>query len=351
MKPKYKKYKIKKGDTLQSISEKLNKTTHEVKSFHNVFCDSDNCIGVTFPIGLKELYIYPEYNEKELSLIPKVPFDDAYKLLLKPTQNKMNYGVMYTIKSGNEENTLKFEVSIVYKGKTISDNNIFEIDRISKTFINDEEVNTIADELAVKASEVLYPLEVVVTNEGKWIEINNYKEINKRWKKVKAKILDEYEGEWVERYLMLNEKTLENEDYLLDSLKKDWFLNSYFNTIYVYYSHKLKFQTNTTFPVLPNCKSVSYDIEQKVEEYLDVNNLIRIEQKGELKEERSKADLENEMDIPYYGILYPNQDMAKGKYRSLYFLNGNTNLIESLFLECSIELAVEKEIQVVVSLL
>ncbi|NHN27601.1 hypothetical protein FIA58_018120 [Flavobacterium jejuense] len=351
MKPKYKKYKIQKGDTLQSVSEKLDKTTHEVKNFHNVFCDSDEYIGVTFPKGLKELYIYPTYNEKELSLIPKVPFDDAFKLSLKPTQNKINYGVMYTIKSGNEENTLKFEVSVIYKGKNEKDNLVFEVDKISKTFINDEEVNTIADELAIKTSDVLYPLEVNITEEGKWIGVNNYKEINKRWEQIKEKILDEYEGEWVERYLLLNEKTLGNEDDLLGSLQKDWFLNSYFNTIYVYYSHKFKFQTSTTFPILSNCKSVSYDIEQKIEEYLDEYNLIRIEQKGELKEERSKADLENEMNIPYYGVLYPNRDIAKGNYRSLYFLNGKTNLIESLFLECSIELEVMKEIQVVVSLL
>ena len=41
----------------------------------------------------------------------------------------------------------------------------------------------------------------------------------------------------------------------------------------------------------------------------------------------------------------------KFKPYKLNFLNGKSNLIESLFLECSIELAVEKEIQVVVSLL
>lgn len=351
MKPKYKKYKIKKGDTLESISQTLEKPTHEVKSFHNIFCESNDYISVEFPKNLKELFIYPEFNEKELTLIPKVSFDEAYKLPLKPILEKMNYGVMYTIKSGDEENTVKFEVSITYKGKTSSNMHVFEVDRISKTFINDEEVNSIADELAVKTSAVLYPLELVVSNEGNWIAINNYKAINKRWSKIKEKVNDEYEGEWVEKYLLENEKMLENEDFLLNSLKKDWFLKSYFNSIYVYYSHKFKFQTNTTFPILPNCKGVSYDIEQKIEEYLDEYNLIRIEQKGELNEERSKEDLENEMDIPYYGIIDPNAVRAKGNYRSLYFLNGKTNFIESLFLECSIDVAVEKKVQVVASLL
>lgn len=351
MKPKYKKYKIKKGDTLKSISIQLEKSTHEVKNFHNIFCSEEEYIGTKLPIHLKELYIYPEYNEKELSLIPKVAFNKPYELELKPFQNKLTYGVMYTITTGKEENTLKFEVSITFKSITLEGNFIFEVDRISKNFINDEETSNIADELAEKTNAVLYPLEVVVNQKGSWIGINNYKEIKTHWKSVKEKILDEYEGEWIENYLLLNEETLEEESVLENSLKKDWFLNSYFNAIYVFYTHKFNFKTKTSFPILTNCVAVEYAVEQKINEYVDDYSLIRIEQNGNLEDERSKADLENEMNIPYYGALYPNEDVTEGNFRSLYFLNSKSNNIESLYLECSIALENEKKVQVVVSLL
>lgn len=351
MKPKYKKYKIKKGDTLQSISKILEKSEHEVKSFHNVFCDNDSYIGNQFPSNLEELYIYPEYNEKQLSLIPKVTFEGAYKLGLKPSQIKSNYGVMYTITSGEETNTVKFETSVIFKERTVKNTYIYEIDRVSETYINDEEATSLADELAEKTSKVLYPLKIEVDNEGKWIEINNYNEIYNRWEKTKEKILSEYEGEWVEKYLKENQETIESEGRLQTALSKDWFLNSYFASIYVYYTHKYQFEVIKPFPILVNCNSVNYKVKQKINEYLDEHNLIKIEQNGNLEDERSKTDLQNEMNIPYYATLYPNQDIAEGTFRSLYFLNGKSNLIESLFLECSINLDIEKKIQVVVSLL
>ncbi|VXC01365.1 conserved hypothetical protein [Flavobacterium sp. 9AF] len=351
MKPKYKKYKIKKNDTLESIANKLEKSIHEIKSFHNVFCDSDSYIGVSLPNHLKELYIYPEFNEKELSLLQKVFTNDNYKLSQTPSNNTLNYGVMYTIYSGKEKNSIKFEVEVQYLEKKNEDNLLFLVNKKSITYINDEEVNTIADELAVKTSSVLYPLELVITNEGNWIAIHNYETIYKRWEKIKEAILDEYEGEWVEKYLNLNEKTLADENLLFDSLKKDWFLASYFNTVFVYYSHKYRFNTKISFPILPNCKAVEYDIEQKINEFIETNDTIRIEQNGELKDERSKLDLENNLNVPYYGALYPDYNKAKGNYRSVYLINAKTKVIESLFLECSVELDIEKKTQIVVSVL
>ena len=351
MKSKYKKYKIQQGDTLESIAKKLDKSSHEVKSFHNIFCKTEEYIGIEFPRNLVELFIYPTYNQEKLSLIPQVPFERPYHLAYKSTQVSNNYGVMYTILSGKEENTIKFECNVAFKRVNLEGDYIFEINRISKTFINNEETSSIADELAEKTSAVLYPLEVIVNDEGNWTGINNYKEITSRWKKVKKRILDEYEGEWIEQYLLLNEETLEEEASLVNSLKKDWFLNSYFNAIYVYYTHKCNFETQVSFPLLTNCDALVYKVEQKINEFLDEYNLIRIEQNGILADVRSKTDLENDMNIPYYGTLYPGEDSAEGKFRSLYFLNSKTNGIESLFLECSVATNEEKKVQVVVSLL
>ncbi|WP_130736584.1 LysM peptidoglycan-binding domain-containing protein [Flavobacterium sp. J27] len=351
MKPRFKKYTIKKADTLESISKKLGKSIHEIKNFHNVFSSPDDYIGVDLPKTLKELFIYPEFHEEELIRIPKVTFDAAYKIEIKPFQEKLLYGVEYIIKNGVEEHSIKFEICISCKERTVENDFVFTIDRTTNTFINEEEVNTIADELAVKTSSVLYPLEVIVSKDGEWTGIANYEDIYKRWESIKENILKEYGGEWVEKYLSLNESVLESESNVVTSLKKDWFLKSYFNTIYVYYSHKFRFITNADFPILPNCKPVRYEIEQKINEFIEQNNLIRIEQNGELKEERSKSDLQNELNVPYYGVLYPNQNMAKGTYRSVYFLNATSKWIESLFLECSIELELEKKIQIVVSLL
>ncbi|WP_296145339.1 hypothetical protein [uncultured Flavobacterium sp.] len=350
MKPKYKKYKIKEGDSLESISKILGKPTLEVKNFHNIFCDHDNFIVLDFPKDLKELFIYPEYNEVDLYVIPEVFFNAGNKLLFIPIQQKINYGVEYKVVKGEEINTMKFETSIYFKGKIDNQKSVFEVDRISKTFINNEETSTIADELAEKVASVIYPLQIIVDEEGKWDSVYNFNEINNRWEKVKEKILGEYEGEWVEKYLDLNEKTLQSEEKLNEALSKDWFLNAYFNGIYVHYTKYLS-KRNVAFPLLINCKAPVYATEQKIEKYIDDYKLINIEQQGILNDERAKADFEENLDYQYHAMLNPEAEKATGNFRAKYFLDSKTNLVESMFFECSIDLEIPRKVEIVISII
>ena len=351
MKLKYKKYKIKEGDTLASISKLLGKPTLEVKNFHNIFCDHDNFIVLDFPDNFKELFIYPEYSEVDLNPIPKVFFDGGSKLLFRPISKKTNFGVQYTMTSGEEINTIKFETSVYFKGKSQDNLNVFEIDRISKTFVNDEETSIIADELAEKVASVLYPLEIIVDENGKWQEVFNHEEIANRWPKIREKILEEYEGEWVENYLELSETSLLSQNNLTESLSKDWFLNAYFGGIYVNYNSKLICKKDENFPILPNISPANYEVKQKIEEYLDDYKLINIETIGVLSDVRSKSDFEGDFDFPYYSMLNPEEEKAVGKFRAKYFLKPNNHQIESMFLECSIDLEIPRKVEIVVSVL
>jgi hypothetical protein len=350
LKSKYKTYKIKNGDTIISVATELGITVKEARNFHNIFSKEDEIIIDDFPSQLKELYVYPYIREITKDKQPLAKFD-GYKLSFLPSKKKNNYGVMYTISSDEkEEYTIKFEVSVEYKG---ADKNgfYFAIDRLSKTFINDEEASSIADELAEKVGTVIYPLVVVTNDNGKWFNIDNFKEVQKRWEKVKKRILDEYEGEWVEEYLELVAESLLEESSLLNSLSNDWFLNAYFGGIYAYYTPYFKFKNEIKFPIVPNINPLVYQVEHTTEEYLDDYRQVVIDQKGVLADERAKSDIENQLNFPHYGQLYSDAPKAEGEFRAKYFLNESDNTIESLFLECSIVLDKPKKIQVVVSLL
>ncbi|AWG26041.1 hypothetical protein [Flavobacterium kingsejongi] len=349
MKLKYRKYTIKNGDTLNGIAQLLGKSTLEIKNFHSMFCADDDHIVLDFPDHLKELFIYPEYRETDLTLIPKVYFDGGDKLLFRPLNQKKEYGVQYTTTTGAESRIMKCEVAVTCKGRITAENYLFEVQRISRFFVDDEETSTIADELAEKVSGVLYPLEISVDETGQWTGVCNFGQIRQRWEGIKEAILDEYEGESVLQYLALSEQTLETESSVYHALTKDWFLNAYFGGIYIGYSHKFNCKKDVNFPLVPYCEAAKYRVTQKIEPYLDEYNLIAIRTSGDLEEERTIGDFENHLDFPYYGLMDPTAKKATGQFAAKYFLNAASNAIESLAVVCTMDLTIPKKVEVIIS--
>jgi hypothetical protein len=350
LKQKYKTYKIKPTDTLGIVAKGFQKTKQEIKEFHNIFCSHEEIIKKDFPASLENLYIYPYLDVYANDNRPKVKFESGQNLVFNPIIKKINYGVMYTITVGEEVNTMKFEACVEFIKKEENGLFLFQIDRLSKTFINDEETDSIADQIAEKAASVIYPLKIIVNKKGNWKSIYNFKDILKRWKDNKKAILEEYQGQWVEKYLELNEQTLSEKFILENALSKDWFLSAYFGNIFINYTDLYSNINKVEFPLLSDCASLHYEVEQTIEKYLDEYNLVNISQNGLLVEERSKMDIENSFSLPYFTLLDPNSEKAKGKFRSRYFLD-KENTIESVFIECTIDLDIPRKLEVVISVL
>lgn len=347
---KYRIHKLKTGDTIDRVAFELGITNLELTGFHNVYCKNEDCIGFKFPKHLKELLVYPHIRKFKKDKHPTVQFTSGNILEYKPDNKKVNYGVMYAVWSGEKINTIKYHVSVVCKEQTKKGFQ-FEIDRISKTFVNDLECNFIADELAEKISKVIYPVTVLVSNEGNYIHVTNFEKIQKRWKINKEKILDEYEGEWVEKYLALSEQTLQNQSIFSQSLAKDWFLNSYFGGIYASYRQLFSLENSVLFPLIPNVGNVCYKVTQNIDPYLEDNKFAHIELNGILNDPRAKADFENGSNFPDYALQDPNAPKTSGDFKAKYVIDSKTHGIESVFLECSIELDEPQKVQVVISLL
>jgi hypothetical protein len=346
MKLKFKKYKIKKGDSLKSLSNQLGKPVQELRNFHNVYCKDTELISMELPIHLQHLYIYPSFDIEAIEGFPKVTFESNSIFKFNPEQVNDTFGVMHTITEGEVVTTVKFELSIKYLKKEGS-YAVFEINRISDLFINDEVANTIADELAVKVSSVLYPLQLLVNEDGTWEEIYNYNTIVKRWAKQKEKILKEYEGDWAESYLARNESVLSDKALLNWSLKKDWSLSTYFSAIFINYFDAFEVTKQVSFLLFTDDNPLDFKVIQKITKYLDEDEIVRINVDGNLNEERSELDI-----INGYGFPFSAEQEAiesdKGVYRALYFLN-KENKLETAFISCMIELEQIKKVEVVVS--
>lgn len=344
----FKKYKIQKDDTLKSVALKLNCNEYDLKSFHNTYCAIEDLIGTDFPKHLKELILSSfEFNQKDDTFdLPKpVRLGFNGKLDFYSSMLNKNYGVLIVLEKGDDSQTIKYEVNIRCI-RHYKDGKVFELNRISKIYINDEEADGIADDLAIRVAQVLYPLQILIEENGNFSGIANYDQIMQRWESVKEKIYDEYEGEWVEKYIELNEEVLNEKESIEFALLGDYFIRAYFNGIYCEYSENKSKKDDLQFPVLNNVSDINFNIKSEIEEFYDESNFIVLNQNGEINDERSREDLESKFDFPFYAHPDSTYTLAEGQYRSKYFLNPSDRSIEAAYVEASVELDIPERIKI-----
>lgn len=340
------KYFIKKGDTFKSVSEERGTDWQTLRIYHNTHCISDeDIINADFPRHLEFLLLKPvklQTNGKpEIAPLTKAVLSKGFSVPFQPLSGK--FGIICTVVNGANEHTLKYEVSVTWISTDKNSFSFYKIDRLSKIYIDDIEADTIANELAEKTSSVLYPLIVVVDHEGEFVDVHNFQEIKERWENKLPEILEVYSGEEVERYLALFGQNLKSKETLNLSLSYDWFIRAFFNGIHTEYTSKLSFKACMYFPFLAKNDDLKFRVEHKIDEYLDENNLINISIKGELEDDRTKADFEYDLDLPNNPVTDQN---VEGSYRAKYFLNPNNYSIETLFVECTIALDVPQRFTV-----
>ena len=341
-------YKVKKDDTLFSVAQELGIDPYILRTYHNRFCPLTDLIEADFPYQLEYLILAPEEteisdNEKEKNRKKAVFNNGPFAISLDDAQINNSYGVVYTIESGKETHEIKQQINVRWKAKNENGFYFFEVSRIGNVYINDTAASTMAEEIAEKASSALYPLLVVVDENGKWVYINNFNQIQERWYETKEQVLKYYKGEQVEKYLSIYDRNLEDSDTLYLSLSKDWFLNAFFNGIHTQYPPSLSIQKEIDFPLIAKTENIKYLVDQKLDDRLDVDNFLVININGKLSDERTKTDFENELKQP---VKEYSEQKAMGSYRAKYFLNPQDYIPESIFISCNLELDVPQKYSV-----
>ncbi|MGM5631966.1 hypothetical protein O2K51_13800 [Apibacter raozihei] len=337
-----KKYLIKRGDTLESIASALGLSLFELKNFHNNHCELFQLIGDKLPGRLKEIYYQPKKASvnRDISQLKQ----GLFTLNLNPQLKTNIYQVMVSSFTGEKENTIKFKTEITW----LERNKV----RIYRTdlFINDEEPNLMADKLACEVVSSLYPMDLSINTSGEITDLLNDSEIQKRWNANKKDLEDNYIGETFERYISKNDQIISSSGLLFQQIKKDWFYQTFFNGLYHEYSNENAETLNCLFPVLPFIPAVEYKVNDQINLIEDENEtLYCIDRKGVSCDERSLFDFENEA---YFPVRVPEEESlppALGKYRARYFLEPKYSEIESLYLECTLELAEKRKVYVTAS--
>ena len=342
---------IKKTDTLQSVAKQYSITVEELRRYHNTYCKLPDLLGheithqkeLFIPISKKEEEQTKEIEKKKVSFAPK------NTLGYFPINSHYKYGVMITLENGEEKNEIKYEASVKWVQK-YEESHVFEIDRISKIFVNEEEVNDIADSLAYETSKVLYPMHILVDEETNWVEAAKYNHYPERWKTIEKEIRKEFEGEMVEDYLQKIEKILETPEQITRYISGDFFIRTLFLGYSTNFGKDYTKEKHIGFPVIENPIEPIYKINFKIEPYLDEYNLINVEMEGVLDDERSQGDFINGSPFPFEE--YAETERKKnnfGNFEAQLFLNPNSCVPEAIHLECSIDLEETKKVSVVIA--
>lgn len=333
------------GESLRSISTLYNLDTSVLKLFHNSHCGVKDMILIELT-GQKEIFL-PRTAVTDKNRLVK--FGRANTVVFHPENSFNKFGVTITIENNNLKNELKYETSVRWL-KTENRLHFFEIDRTSNLYLNEEEVNEIADLLAYKTSKVLYPLQISVDEQGKFNAVENISVFGDRWPAVKEELYKEFEGETVDEYCLKIEKVIFEPDAINLYLKNDYFIRTLFFGMYQSFGKDFQTEMAESFPVVNNPVEPRYEIKLEIDPLKDEYDLVVIEAEGRLNDERTVYDFMNK--APFSMIIEDHPVMNhEGNFRIACYLNGKTQLPESMYLECGIALEKEKKIAVVVAAL
>jgi hypothetical protein len=325
-------YTINEGDTLCKVANKLNLDPLEIRHYHNIYAEIDDVIQDDFASHLKVLILQTEKDRLETKTKreeaqKKVTLSSTnFNLVFRPEELKKEYQVKHTIENGENIDTMRQEMSIKRLLIKEIDYFYFEIDTVSKLYLNGTEVDGLAVELAENTAQILYPLQIVVDDTGKWRDIYNFDAIQKRWEVKKQDLLEYYEGDTTDQYIAIVDKTLQSKEKLVNKLSSNWFLRAFFNGIHIDYTEKLEIEKNVFFQPIAKIEDLEFLITQKTEPLTDDFNRIIVNQKGSLVDE-----------------------YIDGIYDATYYLNPNNHNIEQLSLECLIEIEPPQKIRIEVS--
>ncbi|MCJ7932866.1 MAG: hypothetical protein MUW56_04350 [Chryseobacterium sp.] len=339
----FNKHIIQENETLKSIAALYRLDADTLKLFHNNHCEVKDMILIELT-GQQELFV-PRTAIADTEKL--VRFGRGNSLIFQPANSFCRFGVIINIEKGSCKNELKYETSVRWM-KTEKKLHFFEIDRTSNLFLNEEEVNDIADVLAYKTSKVLYPLQISVDEHGKFNAVENLSVFKERWPAVKEEVYKEFDGETVDRYCGKIEKIIFDPDAISLYLKNDYFIRTLFLGIYQSFGQHYQAEGTETFPILNNPVEPKYKIKLEIDPLKDEYDLVCITGEGKLNEERTVHDFINNSP---FSLMIDDHPVVndKGSFRIRYYLNGETQRPESMYLECSIMLEEEKKISVVVA--
>jgi len=224
---KFAKVKIEGVFNLEKFSAEYEMTPEEFLNFHNKHCRFQELLTLSLPKYVEYVYI------------PSDKFEIRDQKLLKSTilnlpvvSSEKTYGVVIKFLPKN--------LQIHYRIKIKRTPFHLELTK-EKTYVNNQEIDKVIEQLFEKAEQVLYPLQMSVKKYGGLENIINHEEIAKRWKAdCLPKMKDYYQTETTDQILKQLDQAYVNLNRKKGMFERNIFYKLFFLPIYRSYPQFLK---------------------------------------------------------------------------------------------------------------
>jgi hypothetical protein len=295
---KFAKVKIEGIFNLEIFSGEYGMTQEEVIGFHNKHCSFQELLTLSLPKYVEYVYIPADkFEARDRKLLKSTTLD------LPDVFSEKIYGVVIKF--------LPKDLQIHYKIKI--KRTPFHLELIKeKTYVNNQEIDQIIEQLFEKAEHVLYPLQISVKKNGRLDNIINHEQIADRWKTdCLPKLKDYYQSETTDQILKQLDQAYANLNLKKELFERNIFYKLFFLPIYQGYPQFLrKSFLQVYFSGL--ALEIGYETEFLLSKEYTRGNKIALKITG--------AEEEN---------LF-NKNRAKGEANLLYKLNKETGEIFSI---------------------
>ncbi|ASK29653.1 hypothetical protein CEY12_05840 [Chryseobacterium sp. T16E-39] len=283
---------------LETLSNEYGMTAEELVGFHNQCCSASELLTVSLPKYVEYIYIPSDkYQVRDIRLLKNTGIE------IPKNVSKKVYGVIIKFLPKN--------LQIHYKIKVKRTEAYIELIK-EKTYVNNQEVDKIIEQLFEKAEKVLYPLQISTDSNGAIRKILNHESIAERWKTECLPNLKEYyQSEITDQILDQLDKSYSDIDSKKDLFGRNLFYKLFFLPVYQNYPFFFrKDRLEVYFSSLS--RKVGYDVEYILSKEYTKGNRIALKIAGTEEEE-----------------LF-NKNRRKGKVELLYKFDQETKEIFSI---------------------
>lgn len=215
----YKKVKVEGILNLKEFSEEYEMTPEEFLNFHNRHCSFQELLTLSLPKYVEYVYVpFDKFETRDQKLLKSTTLD------LPAVSSEKTYGVVIKFLPKN--------LQIHYRIKTKRTPFHLELTK-EKTYVNNQEIDKVIEQLFEKAEQVLYPLQISVKKNGGLENIINHEEIAKRWKAdCLPKMKDYYQSETTDQILTQIDKAYSNLNLKKEMFERNIFYKFFFLPVY-----------------------------------------------------------------------------------------------------------------------
>lgn len=212
--------KISSGTTLEELAKYFDLSVAQLKWYHNLHCPPEDRIVQEIAKHTQIILVPP--IDKDVRKVIFRSFSEHKNSLDSPTSFTKDYGVVQTVfVNGEEQVKIHYEINMTQQTSRVM------LTRKS-VYINDQQPDTIVEQLADEIGRILYPLEMTLDETGVLISILNQQQILDKWLKLKPKLQQYHQGDEAENLLENVQNRIRSKNRLLQDIQSELFFQMYF---------------------------------------------------------------------------------------------------------------------------